>query len=287
MNKYADPTLKDNIPYALLPVESFNKIIWRSGDDALSALLDKDPGAYLGEFRSMVSLKETKDRDEIVFPQLPWPIVTRRSGMEIYKRYSTTEMLFRPITARCRFVKYSKNEKGQRMKNDTGRNKIIASSSKFPGKGSGFDPQKEVFGMVFDTDGDFASYACLVLDSWGSYISYNKAAVQFENIKHDENVLPIYRIGTRGIDIGDGVIVRKSVVYNGYSSVDIEALDIEHPMMFTITPQYDEMWENAQTWAFCPRWHSEIIDDIGLPQSHIVNPNQPNQPLQSIEESPF
>jgi hypothetical protein len=256
MNKYSDPTLKDNAPFALLPVESFNKITWRGGDDALSALLDLDPGAYLGEFRSMIGLEGTKDRDAIVFPVLPWKVVTRRSGRETYKRYSTTEMYFRPITARSRFVKYAKNDKGQREKGDNGRNKIVAVSQKFPGKGSGFDPQKEVFGVVHDGEGNPVTYACLVLDAWSSYLSYNKAAAKFENIKHAETELPIYLIGTRGIK-SDGVTVRKANVFNGFSSVDIEPLDVDKCKMMEVDQAFDDMWQAAQEWANCPRWHSE------------------------------
>lgn len=263
MNKYSDPTLKDNQPFALLPVESFNKITWRGGDDALAALINIDPGAYLGEFRSMLGLERTAERDAITFPVLPWNVVTRRSGRETYQRYSTTEMLFLPITARNRFVKYAKNTKGQREKSEKGRNKIIAVSQKFPGKGSGFDPQKEVFGMVFDNDGNQKTYACLVLDTWGSYLSYNKAAVVFGNIKHAENILPIYKIGTRGNSDGS----RKSVSFNGFSSVDIEALDIHAPMFYKITPEFDALWEAAQPWATCPRWHSEtsVVNEPALP----------------------
>lgn len=255
-NKYTDPTLKDNQPFALLPVESFNKIIWRSGDDALSALLEADPGAYLGEFRSMIKLEKTQDREEVIFPELPWKIVTRRSGRETYKRYSATEILFRPITARVRFVKYAKNDKGQREKNEYGRNKVVAISLKFPGKGSGFEPQKEVFGMVFNENGEPQTYACLVLDAWSSFLSYNKAAVKFEGITHAENELPVYRIGTRGIIVG-GETVRKAVFFNNGSSVDIEPLDLHKPMMWKINEQFDTLWENAQAWATCPRWHSE------------------------------
>lgn len=278
MSKYTDPTLKDNQPFALLPVESFNKIIWRSGDDALSALLLADPGAYLGEFRSMIGMEKTQEREAITFPELPWTVVTRRSGRETYRRYSTTEMLFRPITARVRYVKYAKNDKGQREKNEFGRNKIVAISQKFPGKGSGFEPQKEVFGIVFNKDGNPASYACLVLDAWSSFLSYNKAATRFENVKHAEDELPVYRLGTRGTVV-DGDIVRKSVTFNQGSSVDIEALDIESPMFWKINAEFDELWEQAQTWATCPRWHSE---------TNVVHEEQALPPMpEPSEEFPF
>ena len=281
MSKYSDPTLKDNQPFQLLPVETFNKITWRGGDDALSALLTIDPGAYLGEFRSMIGLDKTNERDAVTFPVLPWNVVTRRSGRETYKRYSTTEMLFRPISARNRFVKYAKNTKGQREKNDKGRNKIVAVSQKFPGKGSGFDPQKEVFGLVFDTAGNWKTHACLVLDAWGAYLSYNKAASMFENVKHAENQLPIYRIGTRGTEDGN----RKAVTFNGFSTVDIEALDIHSPMLYQIDDNFDALWEAAQAWATCPRWHSEtsvVAETNVLPPMPegvgFIDPTEPEVP---------
>ena len=73
MNKYSDTTLGNNAQFVNLPVESFNKITWRGGDDKLSMLLETDPGQYLGEFRSMVSTTATPDKPSVVFPQLPRP----------------------------------------------------------------------------------------------------------------------------------------------------------------------------------------------------------------------
>ena len=65
MNKYSDQTLGNTAKFVNLPVESFNKITWRGGDDKLSMLLDSDPGQYLGEFRSMVKTTATDDKPSI------------------------------------------------------------------------------------------------------------------------------------------------------------------------------------------------------------------------------
>ena len=146
MNKYSDPTLQGE-SFALLPVESFNKIMWRSGDDRLSPLLETDPGQFLGEFRSMVDMPATNDREAVTFPVLPWRIVKRKSGRETYQRYSTTEMLFRPIAARLRYVLFARDATNQVIKDENGRKVILAVTKNFVPK-SGYEPQKEVLSHV-------------------------------------------------------------------------------------------------------------------------------------------
>lgn len=280
MNKYSDTTLVNTASFENLPVESFNKITWRGGDEKLSPLLPTDPGAYLGEFRSMVKTTGTPERPSVTFPVLPWNIVTRRSGRETYQRYSATEMLFRPIVARARFVKYERAD-GFRVKNDNGRNKIIATSAIFPGKGSGFDPHKEVFGYVLDAAGKIATHALLVLDSWNAYISYNNAAKQFESVRVEDGKLVVLKIGTRG-EVVNGETLPKAKSFNGRSFVEIEPLDLNSPRFFDITQEFDEIWEAAQAWANCERWNaSEIIHEQELP------PMQEADELPAEDEHPF
>lgn len=281
MNKYSDPTLGNTAQFELLPVESFNKLTWRSGNDKLSAILSTDPGAYLGEFRSMVKTTATADKPEIVFPVLPWKIVTRKSGRETYQRYSATEMLWRPISARARFVKYERDSEGNRVKNDSNRNKIVATAKEYPGKGSGYEPQKEVFGMVLDAAGKFATYACLVLDAWNSYISYNQAVAKFDRIIAPDGKLIVYKLGTRG-EMVDGELVQKVKNFNGNSQVEIEPLDLDAPRWLDITQEFDGIWEASQAWTKCPRWNAagKVSPEEILPES-----TDPNIALESAEEA--
>lgn len=265
MNKYSDTTLGNTAQFVNLPVESFNKITWRKGDDKLSMLLASDPGQYLGEFRSMVKTTGTPEKPSIIFPVLPWPVVNRRAGRETYQRYSTTEMLFRPISARSRFVKYERDASNNRIKGMNNRDKIVATSANFPGKGSGFDPHKEVFGIVFNEQGEQCTYGLLSLDSWNAYISYNNAAKAFERLTMPEGKLPIFRIGTAG-EVINGETFPKTKSMNGASFTEIEALDLHKPLLFTITPQFDQMWEASQAWAKCERWNAsgEVIEPAAL-----------------------
>lgn len=266
MSKYSDTTLGNNTNFVNLPVESFNKITWRGGDDKLSMLLDSDPGQYLGEFRSMVKTTATPDKPSIVFPVLPWPIMDRRSGRETYQRYSTTEMFFRPITPRARFVKYERGEDKKRVKGDNNRNKIVAISKDFPGKGSGFDPHKEVFGVVMNDKGEQCTFGLLVLDTWNAYISYNNAAKTFESMKAPEGKLPIFCIGTRG-ELVNGEVFPKTKNLNGGSFVEIEPLNLSQTMWFDITPDFDALWEASQSWAKCERWNAsgKPVEESALP----------------------
>lgn len=272
MNKYSDTTLGNTAQFVNLPVDSFNKITWRGGDDKLNMLLETDPGQYLGEFRSMVKTTGTPDKPSVTFPVLPWKVVTRRSGRETYERYSTTEMLFRPIVARSRFVQYERGDDNKRIKGDNNRNKIIATSREFPGKGSGYDPQKEVFGVVMNDVGEQCTFGLLSLDTWNAFISYNNAAKAFESLKMQEGKLPVYRIGTRG-EVIKGETFPKTKNFNGGSFVEIEALDIHSPMLFDITQDFDTLWELSQAWAKCERWNAS-----GTSVAHFETPAEPVSP---------
>ncbi len=265
MNKYSDKTLGDNAQFENLPVQEFNKITWRGGDDKLSMLLESDPGQYLGEFRSMVCTTGTPEKPSVTYPVLPWPVVNRRSGRETYQRYSATEMLFRPISARSRFVKYERGEDGKKTKDEKGRNKIISISAEFPGKGSGYDPHKEVFGVVMNEKGEQVTFGLLSIDTWNAYISYNKAAKSFEALKVKEGFLPVFKIGTRG-EVVNGEVFPKTKSINGGTFVEIEALDLHSPMLFEITNDFDTLWEASQAWVKCPRWNASgkvsHVDDL-------------------------
>lgn len=255
MNKYSDQTLSNDVSFVNLPVESFNKITWRGGDDKLSALLQTDPGLYLGEFRSMVQTTATKDKPAIVFPKMPWNVVTRKSGTETYQRYSATEMRFRPIAARVRYVLYERDG-DKRVKDANGRYKIKGISKQYPGSGSGYVPQKEVFGFVMDENGDAITHGLLSIDAWSTFISYNSAVKKFEALTVPENKLVIYKLGTRGKTV-NGEVFQKQVKFGDNTSVDIEALDLNDPEYISISPEFDDIWEKAQPWANCERWHSE------------------------------
>lgn len=282
MNKYSDTTLGNTAQFVNLPVESFNKITWRGGDDKLSPLLETDPGQYLGEFRSMVKTTGTDEKPSVTFPVLPWKVVTRRSGRETYQRYSATEMLFRPIAARSRFVKYERNSAGERVKNESGRYKIVATSREFPGKGSGFDPHKEVFGVVMNEKGEQCTFGLLSLDTWNAYISYNNSAKAFEKIVMPENKLPVFRIGTRG-EMLNGEIIPKIKNFNGGSFTEIEALDVNKPMTFDVTPDFDTLWEASQAWVKCERWNA--VGKIVPEEIHAIAETDPNIALESAEEA--
>lgn len=280
MNKYSDTTLGNTAQFINLPVESFNKITWRGGDDKLSPLLETDPGQYLGGFRSMVKTTGTPERPSVVFPVLPWKVVNRRSGRETYQRYSATEMLFRPIAARSRFVKYERNSAGERVKNEGGRYKIVATSTEFPGKGSGYDPHKEVFGIVMNEQGEQCTFGLLSLDTWNAYISYNNAAKAFENVPMTENMLPIFRIGTRGEMLG-GEVIPKVKKFGDAAFTEIEALDLNKTKTFEVTPDFDKLWEASQAWVKCERWNAS--GKIVVEEAHIET--DPNTLLESAEEA--
>lgn len=283
-NKYADETLQGDA-YENLPVAAFNKIFWRSGDSRLSPLLTTDPGQYLGEFRSMVEMPATRDRDAIILPVLPWAVVTRRSGRESYKRYSATEMSFRPIRARLRYVLYQRDEQGMKVKDANGRDVILSITKSFT-KGSGYTPQKEVFGMVYAANGDFASYALLSIDAWSAFISYDRAVKEWEKVVAPDGQLVVYQIGTRGVTLKNGEIVPKTKTFNGGESVDIEALDTDKPRFIEVNEDFDSMWQISGAWATCKKWNAEI-KVVKPAQPTAVNEVDLNAPLETSDNFPY
>jgi hypothetical protein len=206
----------------------------------------------------MVKMLATKDRAEIVLPVLPWDVVTRKKGRETYQRYSATEMVFRPIRSRLRYVFYKRDGQGQKEKDDKNHDIILSVTKSFV-KGSGYVPQKEVFGIVCDDTGKQATYALLSIDSWSAYISYDRAAKEFEKIVPPEGFIVAYKIGTRGVNDGD-TVVPKTKSYNGGESVDIEALDLDRPIHIKITDEFDAIWEASESWANCKKWNAEKVE---------------------------
>ena len=118
--------------------------------------------------------------------------------------------------------------------------------------------------------GEQVSFGLLELDTWNTYISYNAAAKKFEGVSMPYGQIPVYRIGTRG-EVIKGEVFPKSKQFNGRSSVEIEALDLDKVMPFEVSEYFDTMWQISQAWAKCPRWNAsggmvaEAVQDIVVP----------------------
>jgi len=118
---------------------------------------------------------------------------------------------------------------------------------------------------VMNEQGEQCTFGLLSLDTWNAYISYNNAAKAFEKAAMAENMLPIFRIGTRG-ELLNGEIIPKVKNFNGGSFTEIEPLDLNKVKTFEVTPDFDTLWEASQPWANCERWNAsgKVLEEVAV-----------------------
>lgn len=246
MSKFNEGTEKT---YAELPVP-VNYLYWKRGNGQLEHLKDTDPGAYFGGWAAMVEGNEEK------LPPLPLPLVSRKSddGKAVYQRYAANIINFLPIASRMRYELRAKT-----FNQKTGREeeKITAVSREYiSGVTIGYQPMKQVFGLVFSDDTNTYAPAVLKINKWSSFLSFNKAAQAWMKVKvSDDNVL-IRRYGTLGASDKNGSVFPNFETFNEGKSTPIEAIGIDRPMILPLTPELDQLWENAQEWSKCERWNA-------------------------------
>jgi hypothetical protein len=252
--------------YAELPYP-VNYLYWKRGNAQLAHLKDTDPAAFFGGWSASV---KTADGD---LPALPLPRVTRTSddGSATFERYSTNVLTFLPIAHRLRF------ELRQKTVNVEGREeeKVIAISREYvSGHHKGYQPHKQVFGIVYDAEMKVNAYAVLKLNKWSSYISFGKAESAWMKIKVNDNQALIRRYGSIGITNKNGVLVPLFEEFNKGRSTPIEAIDTVAPFVIPVTPELDEIWEQAQEWAKCERWNA--VGTVAAENEPIAAPIEPD-----------
>lgn len=234
--------------YAELPFP-VNYLYWKRGNAQLSHLKDTDPGAYFGGWSASVKGKDGE------LPPLPINRVTRTSddGSATYERYSTNVLTFLPIAHRMR---YELREKSI-SKDGREEEKVIAVAREYvSGSTIGYQPHKQVFGIVYDAEMKVNAYAVLKLNKWSSFISFGKAERAWSKVKTDDNQALIRRYGSVGITNKSGIIVPAFEEFNNGRSTPIEAIGIDAPFVIAITPELDQIWDQAQEWAKCERWNA-------------------------------
>ena len=234
--------------YAELPFP-VNYLYWKRGNAQLSHLKDTDPAAFFGGWSASVKGKD----DEL--PPLPLNRVTRTSddGSATYERYSTNVLHFLPIAHRLRY------ELREKSVNKDGREeeKVIAVSREYvSGNTVGYQPHKQVFGLVYDADLKVNAYAVLKLNKWSSYITFGKAESAWTKIKVTDEQALIRRYGTVGTKNKSGIIVPSFEEFNNGRSTPIEAIGLDKPFFVPVTAELDEIWDQAQAWAKCEKWNA-------------------------------
>jgi len=253
MSKFNEGTSSS---YAELP-QPANYLKWTRGDGKLAHLKETDPGAFLGGWSALVMGKEE------ALPTLPLPIVQRIAddGVSKYERYASNYVNFLPISNRLR---YEKRVKSFDQKLGREVDKVVSVVRKYikelhagvKGGEKGYQPMKQIFGLMYSNDGQVFTPAVLKLDTWSAFFSFDKAAQVWAKTKVPADMVLIRRYGTMGITSKEGNVSPNFEVFNEGKSTPIEAVGTSKPIIIKITPEMDQLWDESQAWANCERWNA-------------------------------
>ena len=225
---------------------------WSRGDAKLASIKKEDPGAYFGGWRAFLQHKEKSSDTLVDNPTLPIPIVERVSedGLHPYKIYATNVLNFLPLNFRLRY-EYRVKIKDEQTGRET--EKVMESS---PNKKPGFQPNKQIFGLVFSAKTDEYAPAILFISTWSAFISMNKAAEQWKKVKAPEGQILIRRYGSIGVT-KDGGVTPKFEIYGQGRSTPIDAIGTDKPRFIADNPAFDKLFDDSIAWKECPVWCAE------------------------------
>lgn len=225
---------------------------WARGDAKLATVKKTDPAAFYGGWRAFLQHKEKGSDTQVDNPKLPLPVIERVSedGSHPYKVYATNVLNFLPIQWRLRYELRQKITDEQ-----TGREteKVVQSS---PIKLPMYQPNKQIFGLVFSKTTDEYAPAILFLTTWSAFISMNKAAETWKKINKStpEGQLLIRRYGSLGVNSG---ATPKFEIYGQGRSTPIDAIGTEKPRYIADSPEFDKLYDESVAWKNCNRWNAE------------------------------
>jgi hypothetical protein len=227
-------------------------IKWIRGDAKLASIKKDDPAAYFGGWRAFLQHKEKGSDTQVDNPKLPLPVVERvsESGEHLYKVYATNVLNFLPLNWRMRY------EFREKIKDEqTGREteKVVASS---PDKKHGYQPNKQMFGLIFNSKTDEYAPAILFISTWSAFISMNKAAGLWKKLAVPEGKILIRRYGSIGVT-KDGSVTPKFEIYGQGRSTPIDAIGTDKPRFIADNPEFDKLFDDSIAWKNCPAWNAE------------------------------
>lgn len=237
------------MPYVELPVAA-NRLKWVRGNPQLRAVAKDDPAQYLGGWRGKVSLSATHDREEIILPPLPLPVVMRTSadGSSEYQVYAAPWIAFLPMVNRTRWEKKTKTR-------DANGKEVEKLEYWQAQQIKGLAPHREVFGLIL-ADGQQLP-GILTLENWSAFISFQRAGEAWKKIQPLNSKLLVKRYGTMGkkqkTEKGFMTVpVMES--YNNGLSTPIEAIGLDKPEYVDLTAELTQLAQAARAWATCSRW---------------------------------
>ena len=233
--------------YAELPVAPAY-VKWARGNAGLFNMKDTDPAQFLGGWRAMVL-----NRDGEANPTLPIKVVERVSqdGTKFYQAYAANVINFLPLQHRTRF---EKREMVIDPNTGTERSQVVAVAGAFE-KGSGMQPNKQVFGLVFSDDLTQFAPAVLMLDKWNTFKTFNAAEAKFAKVRVPTGKALVRKFGTIGTqDKKTGRLVPVFETYGQALSTPIEAIEISNPQLIDVTENIAELYYNSVEWSEDAKW---------------------------------
>jgi hypothetical protein len=223
---------------------------WARGDAKLATLKKSDPAAFYGGWRAFLQHKEHGSDAMIDNPTLPLPVVERVSenGEHPYKVYATNVLSFVPLQWRLRYEYREKIVDEQ-----TGRkNEKVVQTSTI--KQPGYQPNKQIFGLVFNAKTDDYAPAILFISTWSAFISMNKAAEAWKKVKALEGQILVRRYGSLGLNSG---ATPKFEIFGEGRSTPIDAIGTEKPRFIADNPAFDKLFDDSIAWKNCSAWNAE------------------------------
>jgi hypothetical protein len=120
---------------------------------------------------------------------------------------------------------------------------------------SGYVPNRQVFGLIFDIKTDVHMPAVLKVWKWSTFISFERSGQAWNKIVVPEGKALIRRYGSLGVKEGEG-FVPNFETYNQGRSTPIEAVGLSKLRFVDITPEFEELWNKALEWKECERWNA-------------------------------
>jgi hypothetical protein len=237
--------------YVELPVPAA-WVRWARGDAKLATIKNTDPAAYFGGWRAFLQHKDKSSNAQVDNPKLPLPVVERvsESGEHPYTVYATNVLHFLPLNYRLRY-EYREKIKDEQTGRET--EKVVASS---PDKKPGYQPNKQIFGLVFSHETDTYAPAILFISTWSAFISLNKAAEAWKKVKVPEGQILIRRYGSIGVT-KDGGVTPKFEIYGQGRSTPIDAVGTDKPRFIADSPVFDKLFDDSVAWKNCSAWNAE------------------------------
>lgn len=243
--------------YEQLPVP-VARIEWSRGRKELAALLETDPGIYLGGWRAAFEYRKKSPSGEATLeaaPALPMRIVTRAGNEGDYKVYADSVIDFFPLRSRTRY------EFGHKEKTTYGEKFVVDSVVTKHIKGSGGKPKKEIFGLVFGLNPEtkkvqYSPALIVVNHVWSTKFDLERIHTETKKIKAPEGQVLVWKIGTRGKQVG-GKTVPVFLTNGESTTTPIELLSADKPFFFEVSEEIDQLFDASEAWAKCPTWNAE------------------------------